>query len=146
MIFAIFVYEMSYVANSSEEINENLKRKEMAEFNAQFEVYANKEPGYLEIKNAISVQEFATLCNLVRQWNSENLSDIIELIVNSGPEKNKIQEYAKQNSREALEDLFEYLNCRGGMQNYYFLLEATDMGYSDETGRVNRIKLEVKKL
>ncbi len=87
VILAIFVYQMSFVANTSETINSSLREKEVLEYNAKFEAFANRGlSGYLssiedntdkKIQNAISFQEFGALVNLIEQSNIENLSDQI---------------------------------------------------------------------
>lgn len=87
VILAIFVYQMSFVANTTETINSSLKEKEVLEYNAKFEAYANRGlSGYLsdveenadkKIQNAISFQEFGALLNLISQSNLDNLSDPI---------------------------------------------------------------------
>ncbi len=41
ILLAIFFYELSYVSSTTKEINANMKRKEILEFNTQFEAYAD---------------------------------------------------------------------------------------------------------
>ena len=79
---------MYYVASVSSQVNDTMREKQISEFNAQFEGYANRSAksgtikegvGYKGIANAISVQEFATLYNLASEWNKNNESEKIEM-------------------------------------------------------------------
>lgn len=95
IIFAIFVYELTIFSSTSHEISEIEKQEEIARFNAKFTRFANKnEPyvqenddgttqiiytGYLGIKNAISIQDFATLYNMAMEWNKNNPSEKIKI-------------------------------------------------------------------
>ena len=84
IIFAIFLYEMTYVATTSAETNERLKEEKIQEFNVQFISYADRgKEGYYynpltgKGENSISIQEFATLYNTINEWNLNNPSEII---------------------------------------------------------------------
>jgi len=135
---------MTYVANVSGGINAELKQKEILEFNSRFEGYANKEKGYLDIKNAISLQEFASICNMVRQWNSGNPSDKVEITIDNGRHKELLRKYANSDSKEPLEDLFTKINKEyGGIENYYFEFTSQNIHYRNETGRVDQISLKM---
>lgn len=79
---------MSYVGSASDNINSRLKQTQIDEFNAQITVYASKQEGYLGLQNTISVQEFVTLCNFIRNWNENNPSDRVTINM----EHNRIME------------------------------------------------------
>lgn len=95
IIFAIFIYEITIFSSTSHEISEIQKQEEIKSFNAKFTRFANKdEPyaqenedgttttiytGYLGRKNAISVQDFATLYNMAMEWNKNNPSEKIKI-------------------------------------------------------------------
>lgn len=145
---------MTYVANISGNINSELSQREILEFNAGFEGYASKEQGYLGIKNAISMQEFATICNLSREWNRTNPTDKIKITVTStgGGGKqtvgreivNKVNnDYMYIDSNKPLEDLFVDLSGYGALETFYFEFEIRNIGYNNETGRVEQISLNM---
>ena len=43
MIFAIFIYEIAYVSNMSQNMKDTMNYEEILAFNAQFETYADRE-------------------------------------------------------------------------------------------------------
>ena len=95
IIFAIFVYEFTIFSSTSHEISEIEKQEEITRFNAKFTRFANKnEPyvkknedgttetiytGYLGRKNAISIQDFATMYNMAMEWNKNNPGEKIKI-------------------------------------------------------------------
>lgn len=137
---------MTYVANASGRVNNELKQKEILEFNSQFEGYANKKPGYLNIDNAISIKEFASLCNLVREWNNNNPSDQVEINTKTRDGIN-LEKYTKSGSKEELETLITELNkgltYNDKLKVYYFTFKAENITYSNQTGRIKGIYLEL---
>ena len=154
MIFGIFVYEMSYVATTSSEVNERMQQEEIQEFNAQFLGYADRgidgfgykivnpsnpssNPGY----NGISVQEFATIYNTKKEWNINNPTETIKLTIGSKPgsiltvNAQNINNYIANDSKTA-EDLFTVF-FRGDTTKYYFTFQSTNLEY-DRRNRKNK--------
>ena len=154
IIFAIFVYEMSYVAKTSSEVNERMQQEEIQEFNAQFLGYADRgidgfgyrnvnpanpasNPGY----NGISVQEFATIYNTKKEWNINNPAEAIKLVIGSKPgstlnvNSQNINSYISDESKTA-EDLFTVF-FKGDTTKYYFTFQSTNLEY-DRQNRKNK--------
>lgn len=135
MLFAIFTFELTYISGVFGTVNDDIKLKDIREFNAQFEGYANREEGYQNIKNAISVQEFASIYNLVQDWNKTYPSDKIKVSINTvgtmppNTIKNGDLNPEYQNN---LENLFTVLNQNGGLKNFYFEFKITHENYNDE--------------
>lgn len=140
IIFAIFIYEISYVSNASKEMKENMKQKEILEFNAQFEAYSGKENGYLNIKNAISIQEFSGLCNLVRDWNKRYPQDKIDIDIIERTSVS-IKPYLKD-STKPLEELLTQIK---EPDLYYFIFKSEDIEYNNENGRICNITMTMWK-
>lgn len=146
IIFAIFVYEMSYVAATSAQTDERMKEEKIQEFNVQFTSYADRgEDGYYydsltgKGKDSISIQEFATLYNTIKEWNLNNPSEIITLDIGftTGSIRNiygkpKLTDYLASGNKTA-EDLFtEYFE--GDILRYYFTFQSSGIEYN----RTNR--------
>lgn len=142
IIFAIFVYEMSYVATTSAQTNERLKEEEIQEFNVQFTSYADRgKDGYYynplkgKGENSISIQEFATLYNTIREWNLNNPSDKITFDIGSktGSIRNvsgkpKLSDYLSSGVKTAEELFTEYFE--GDIQRYYLTFQSSDITYN----------------
>ena len=71
LIMSLFAYEMLYVSNNANEYQEGVDTIQTAEFNSQFEIYANKE--------TITAQEVITLYSYIQEWNIDNISTPITL-------------------------------------------------------------------
>ena len=71
LIMSLFAYEMLYVSNNANEYQERVDTIQTAEFNSQFEIYANKE--------TITAQEVITLYSYIQEWNIDNISTPITL-------------------------------------------------------------------
>ena len=137
IVFAIFIYEMNYVAGISQDVENNMKQKDILEFNSQFEGYADKridEGAYLNIPNAISVQEFVTICNLKRNWNKNNPSDIITIVINHYTTPN-ISEYVNNDNKPLEKFLYDLYKEK----QYYFIFKSESIEYNEETGRIDKI-------
>ena len=149
IVFAIFVYEFTAISGISSDINDEMHRKDILEFNAKFEGFANRRNGYLGIENAISVQDVATLCNLTRDWNKNNEDDQVTVtIVNRAttPNYNIFMSYISKdgvNSKKPLDNL----------DKYYFIcstvIQDTDtqgIKYRNDGGRISEIRLRGGKI
>lgn len=173
ILLAIFVYEIAEVSNIAKSIQEKQYEKRISEFNAQFEGFASRNTrGYLGIKDAISVQEFAKIYDMALEWNKSNPSEKIIIQVESqtgayteeghitttavsGTITNKIRGiYLPALSTgitpaEPIENLFREMGGSGNtndIQTYFFEFKAENMEYSSLTRRVKSIKMNVKKL
>ncbi len=141
IIFAIFVYEMTYVATTSARTNERIKEEEILEFNTQFTSYADRgkdgyyyEPLTGKGENSISIQEFATLYNTIREWNVNNPSITIayDIGVKTGSIRNiygkpRLTDYLANGAKTAEQLFTEYFE--GDILRYYFTLQSTDIEY-----------------
>ena len=131
IILVIFVYEMTIMSDTSNAVNAEMRKKEISEFNSQFEGFANRRNGYLGKENAISVQDLVALCNLTRDWNKNNESDQIKVtIVNHGttPNYNLFMSYLREdgiNSDKPLKNLLTTLALDGDLDKYYFICAST---------------------
>ena len=139
---------MTYIRGISSDVNDNMKQKDILEFNAQFEQYANrKDKANIYEENAISIQDFATLCNLVRDWNRRNLSDIIEINVNqkAGVSTN-IKKYLPnpKNPEEAEAKIEEFIANLVNAEKYYFIFKADNIKYENH-GRISYISMDMKR-
>lgn len=75
LIMSLFAYEMLYVSNNAREYQTEMQTTQIAEFNSQFEIYANKE--------TITAQEVITLYSYIQEWNIDNISTPITLSRNT---------------------------------------------------------------
>lgn len=140
MLFAIFTFELTYISGVFGTVNEDLKLKDIREFNTQFEAYANKEIGYANIgdtniKNTISMQEFASIYNLVQDWNNTYPSDKIDVtieVVGTMPPNTIKNGKLHPDYKNNLEKLFTNLDQNGGLENYYFEFIITHDNYNEE--------------
>ncbi len=153
ILLSIFAYEMNFIANSSQTASENIRQKEVQKLNAKILAYANKgASGYLEIENAISVQEFATLCNLKKDWNNKNQGDLITIKLTSDNAvliKNKIvRYYLPDDSENSIEELFMEMNEIEDLELYYFTFssEGNNIKYENTGGRISEITLKMSKV
>ncbi len=159
IVFAIFVYEFTAISGVSSDINDEMHRKDILEFNAKFEGFANRRNGYLGIENAISVQDVATLCNLTRDWNKNNEDDQVTVtIVNRAttPNYNIFMSYISKdgvNSKKPLDNLLTTLALDGDLDKYYFIcstvIQDTDtqgIKYGNDGGRISEIRLRGGKI
>ncbi len=62
---------MMYVSNNAKAYEAEVQTTQTREFNAQFEIYANKE--------TITAQEVITLYSYIQEWNRDNVSTVITL-------------------------------------------------------------------
>lgn len=146
IVFAIFIYEFTIMSNASNNINNSIKQAEILQFNAQFEGYANKNPG-------ISLQDFATIYNFIAEWNRNNPSDIIKLNLNPGTtgENAALKDIEKQVKNSKNEYKIEKLLQIKDAELYYFEFESSDIGYNNDLdnpscGRINEISMRMKKI
>lgn len=130
---------MTYVANVSGDVNTELKQKEIIEFNNQFTKYAGRVKGYNDKANAISLQEFATICNLTREWNAKNPSDKVSIVIKEGIKKEVLQKYVREGSKQPLEELLSDLD----IYRYYIEFKSQNIHYNSETGRIDQISLKM---
>lgn len=124
------VFTVSYIGSVSSETSNTINKHKITEFNAQFEGYANREEG-------LSVQEFATLYNLVKNWNKNNESDIIEIKfgtnaggITSVPGSGDIRNYLKDD-KHTMEDLLSVF-FKNKQEEYYFEFTTADMKHDNE--------------
>lgn len=172
IILVILVFEITTFSSTSHEISETERRQEVERFNAQFEKFASKNEkfeikkedgtkeyvyaGYLGIKNAISIQDFASLCNLTAEWNKNNPNEKIKITLLgaslnpesgfvSGEDINKVKEYLKRlDDNEKLkniknfkiEELFEKLNGPKNEIVLYFFEFAASSNQNNGNGVV----------
>lgn len=140
IIFVIFIYEMTIMSDTSNAVNDEMRKKQISEFNAQFEGFANRRNGYLKeeleekhkrpIENTISVQDLVALCNLTREWNQNNESDQIEITIINGnmPNYRLFMSYLKKdgaNYDKPLKNLLTKLAIDGDLDKYYFICAST---------------------
>lgn len=72
LLLTVMVYLFSMARDFSGEINDNIRQRTIAEFNAKFEVYNQKD-------NLVA-QDVVTLANLIRSYNTqESTAETIEL-------------------------------------------------------------------
>ena len=143
IVFAIFVYEFTAISGVSSDINDEMHRKDILEFNAKFEGFANRRNGYLGIENAISVQDVATLCNLiVNRATTPNYNIFMSYISKDGV-----------NSKKPLDNLLTTLALDGDLDKYYFIcstvIQDTDtqgIKYGNDGGRISEIRLRGGKI
>lgn len=100
-----------------------------------------KKTGYLGIKNAISLQEFMAICNMIRDINERVPADRVELnIVERTPAN--IKQYL-QNTSKPLEQLITDLT---DSELYYFTFENKDITYKERKGFYNYTYFKEKSL
>ena len=135
---------MTYVARTSAETNERLQEEDIQEFNAQLTSYADRGTnGYYynsvtgKGQDSISVQEFATLYNTIREWNSNNPSDTITFSITPKPNisicpsNRNINTYLANGTKTAEELFAEYFG--GDTTQYYFTLQSSGIRYNNKT-------------
>lgn len=146
MIFALFIYELTYASDTAKKVKENKDQEKINIFNVSISGYADRDEkqGYLGIKNAISAQEFATLINLTRDWNDNNPSEIIDVEI-KGDSTIYLNLNKSLEDRKTLESIFNELNKKHPLENYYFEFSSQNIEYSKYDGRINKIKLLAQK-
>lgn len=123
-------------------ITEDMSKKRVLEFNSQFEGFADRKEG-------INVQEFMALCNLIREWNKNNPSDIINIKFGTGNGAIKsvsgknIESFIK-NETNSMEDLVTiFFNSKP--EEYYFRFPSNEIKYNDEA-RISEITVYMMKI
>lgn len=144
---------MNYVGRMSEQVNDNMKAEKIQEFNAKFTGYADRgEFGYAGKQDAISVQEFTKLYNLVKDWNTNNESDQIKIIFRSNNDGilnikeniNDINSYIKAFKPTSEQILADYF--KGNTLDYYIEFKSDETKYENTGGRISSITLRMKKI
>lgn len=131
------MYEFTYVAGVSMDVDEKMRQHEITEFNAQFLGYA---------KGRITVQEFAGLYNLAKDWSERNPSDVVTINVSaksgSGVNSSTLRNFIN-NPNKSMEDfLTDFLN--NNTEAYYFEFNVSDVSYNSD-GRVSELRLSLGK-
>ena len=142
-------------------VTDNMEEQKIQEFNAQFLGFADRENGYAGIKNAISVQEFVKLYNLIKNWNENNPSDTIEIeyATNNGGLSNaetfqSISDYLgefKPTSEDILSNYFidkrePNPSLRNKLEQYYFEFKSIEAKTDNTGGRISKITIRMKKI
>lgn len=122
-------------------MNEDVEKVNMAEFNEQYERYSDIRIGYLGMPNAISMQEFATILNSIREWNEYTDTDQITLNVIEHTSLN-IKPYLKDSSLP-LEKLLSEIT---EPEKYYFTFESKNIKYEENFGRIKEITMDMYKI
>lgn len=142
---------MSSISNN---INDEVKKSEISEFNSQFESYADRKSG-------ISLQDFATIYNLIDEWNKNNVSDAIELSIKTKNVKDTsitrmIAQLANQIKKDytkdkiPVESILEIDNKENLETTYYFEFKSSGIKYNSNlddpsSGRINKIEMTLQK-
>lgn len=95
--------------------------------------------GYLNEKNAISMQEFITICNLIRDWNQRIPADMVKINVIERVPVN-IKMYLQDTSKP-LEELLTNLE---NQELYYLTFQSKDIVYNN-TGRISEITMVIRR-
>ena len=98
-----------------------------------------KVHGYLGEKSAISLQEFVTICNQVRDWNERMPSDKIKIEVIERTVTN-IKQYL-QNTSKPLE---QFITSLDNPELYYLTFETKDIEYNKK-GQISGIVMTIRK-
>ena len=130
-----------YIPGVSHSMNEELNKSQMQEFNAKYEGYADRSYGYMGLRNAISMQEFITILNSIREWNAGTDNEKINLRVINHTRIN-IDVYIN-NPNMQLEKL---LSETENPERYYFTFKTEDIQYETNFGRIREIKMEMFKI
>lgn len=117
----------------SENVSQSMKQKEVLEFNAQFESYADREEG-------LTLQEFMTIYNLVTDWNERVPTDKVEINVIDRSAIG-IKQYLQGNTKD-LEGLITKLE---NPELYYFKFSSDGIEYDKREGRIWRITMTMSK-
>lgn len=162
MIFLFFFFELSYMGTMSGTVTDNMEEQKIQEFNAQFLGFADRgDFGYAGKKDAISVQEFVKLYNLIKNWNEKNPSDMIKIKFATNNEAITIAEkpvdirsYLKEFKPTSEEILSYYFkderesnpNLRNKSEQYYFEFKSIEAKRENSRGRISEITLRMKKI
>ena len=122
-------------------MNDELQEVDMDEFNEQYERYSDRKIGYLGEPNAISIQEFATILNSIREWNEYTDTDQITLNVIQHTSLN-IKPYLKDSSLPLEKLLSEIVEP----EKYYFTFEGNNIKYEENFGRIKEITMDMYKI
>ncbi len=71
LIMSLFAYEMLYVSQNARAYQLEVYTVQITEFNAQFEIYANRE--------SITAQDVITIYNYIQEWNENNPTETITI-------------------------------------------------------------------
>jgi len=103
-------------------------------------------------KNGISLQDFATIYNLILEWNRTMPSDTIELrIVPVGITDTNVTNIKKALEAQLKKDynkekvLVERLLEIDNPESYYFEFKSSGIGYNNDLGRINKIDMKMIK-
>lgn len=142
-------------------VSDNMNEQKIQEFNAQFLGFADREMGYAGKKDAISVQEFVKLYNLIKNWNQNNPSDIIKIkfatnggAITTAEKPEDIRSYLKDFKPTSEEILSYYFkddrepdpNLRNKSEQYYFEFKSIEAKRENSEGRISEITLRMKKI
>lgn len=112
-------------------------------------------------KNGISLQEFATIYNLIDEWNKNNVSDSIELKIDTSKVKDtnttrKVTQLTNQLKKDytkdkiQVESILEIDNKENLETTYYFEFKSSGIKYNSNLddpscGRIDKIEMTLQK-
>ncbi len=121
---------------------DRLNESEILEYNAKYEKYADRllGEGYRGIENALSLHEFVTILNSIKEWNQTNeynneiTLNVIDRAHISGI---NINFYIVNDSVVADQLLSDIVDP----ENYYFTFESKNIQYEARTGLIKDITM-----
>lgn len=149
IVLSIFAYEFITISNTGEQYGEQIRKRQITEFNSQFEAYAYEytyENPNLGTPRRLKAQEVVRLFYLVSDWNKGNEDDQIDIIISNsiakyGPATNFA--YGKKDNFPYEKFLQEKSVVDNGLQKSYALFQCvigTDA--YDTNGRIRKLRID----
>ena len=146
VVLSIFAYEFITISNTGEQYGQQIRKRQIAEFNSQFESYAYEysyENPNLGTPRRLKAQEVVRLFYLVSDWNKNNEDDQIDIII-----PNSIANRYGQATNFAYgkQDNFKYemfLQEKSVVNNSYALFQCVigNDAY-DANNRIRRLRID----
>ena len=151
IVLSIFAYEFITISNTGEQYGQEIRQRQIDEFNSQFEAYAYEytyENPNLGTPRRLKAQEVVRLFYLVSDWNKGNEDDQIDIII---PNSIANRYGAATNFAYGRKDNFQYEKflqeksvVDNGSQKSYALFQCVigNEDYDKTTGRIKRLRID----
>lgn len=152
IVLSIFAYEFITISNTGEQYGQQIRKRQITQFNSQFEAYAYEysyeNPNSITSQRFLKAQEVVRLFYLVSDWNKLNESDQINIsIPNSianryGTATNFA--YGEKDNFQYEKFLQEKSVVSNGTQKSYALFQCVinSEDYDETTGRIKKLTIK----
>ncbi len=150
IVLSIFAYEFITISNTGEQYGQEIRKRQISEFNSQFEAYAYEysyENPNLATPRRLKVQEVVRLFYLVSDWNKNNEDDQIDITVPNSIANRYGQTtnfaYGRQDNFKYEMFLQEKSVVNNGSQKSYAVFQCVigNDAY-DANGRIRKLRID----